>query len=106
MKKDSIRQFKQSKQKRHVALHFFQRCKNASKDKRREREITAAVQTEQISNPCPSTSDEEIAESEDLEENKADIKAKKSKGRKSLSAINNLARKRIIIDLTDEEKNI
>lgn len=61
----------------------------------------------QVTNQCPSPSDEEIAQSEDFEtdENQAENKPKKSrKGRKSLSSINNLAKKRIVIDLTDEEK--
>ena len=59
----------------------------------------------QIANPCPSPSDEEIAQSEDSEEYQAESKPKKSKkGRKSVSSINNLAKKRIVIDLTDEEK--
>lgn len=59
----------------------------------------------QITYPCPSPSDEEISQSEDSEEEQTDIKPKKSnKGRKSLSSINNLAKKRIVIDLTDEEK--
>ena len=61
----------------------------------------------QISNPCPSPSDEEIVQTEesDADENQAENKPKKSrKGRKSLSSINNLAKKRIVIDLTDEEK--
>ncbi|MBP5792535.1 MAG: IS66 family transposase, partial [Spirochaetaceae bacterium] len=58
-----------------------------------------------VENPCPSPSDEEISQSEESEEELADIKAKKSnKGRKSLSTINKLAKKRIVIDLTDEEK--
>ena len=58
-----------------------------------------------VENPCPSPSDEEISQSEESEEELADIKPKKSnKGRKSLSTINNLAKKRIVIDLTDEEK--
>ena len=61
----------------------------------------------QVTNQCPSPSDEEIAQSEDFEtdENQAENKPKKSrKGRKSLSSINNLAKKHIVIDLTDEEK--
>lgn len=59
----------------------------------------------QITYPCPSPSDEEVSQSEDSDEDQTDIKPKKSnKGRKSLSSINNLAKKRIVIDLTDEEK--
>ena len=58
-----------------------------------------------VENPCPSPSDEEISQSEESEEEQDDIKPKKSnKGRKSLSTINKLAKKRIVIDLTDEEK--
>lgn len=72
-------------------LYRFNRCL----DKNQSLSAPNDVRLIQISNPCPSTSDEEIAESEDSEENQADIKPKKSKGRKSLSTINNLARKRI-----------
>lgn len=59
----------------------------------------------QVTNQCLSPSDEEITQSEDSEEYQTENKTKKSnKGRKSVSSINNLAKKRIVIDLTDEEK--
>lgn len=58
----------------------------------------------QVSNPCPVPSDEEIAQTEDFETDEIQTENKTKKGRKSVSTINNLAKKRIVIDLTDEEK--
>jgi len=59
-----------------------------------------------IENPCPSPSDEEISQAEtDEDSSSEEKKTKKSgKGRKSVSTINNLAKARVVIDLTDEEK--
>lgn len=59
-----------------------------------------------IENTCPSPSDEEISQAEtDEDSSSEEKKTKKSgKGRKSVSTINNLAKARVVIDLTDEEK--
>ena len=87
------------------AREFLAKCEKASRLLAGQPLLFDAEELNiQISNPCPSPSDEEIAQSEDSEENPAETKPKKSKGRKSLSSMNNLAKKRIVIDLTDEEK--
>ena len=59
-----------------------------------------------IEKPCPSPSDEEISQAEtDEDSSSEERKTKKSnKGRKSLSSLNNLAKARVVIDLTDKEK--
>ena len=59
-----------------------------------------------IENPCPSPSDEEISQAETDEDSSSEEKKtrKSGKGRKSVSTINNLAKARVVIDLTDEEK--
>ena len=59
-----------------------------------------------IENPCPSPSDEEISQAETDEDSSSEEKKpkKSNKGRKSLSTINNLAKARVVIDLTDKEK--
>ena len=59
----------------------------------------------QIDNPCPVPSDEDITQTETEEKSSEEKKIKKSnKGRKGASTTNNLAKAKIVIDLTDEEK--
>ena len=59
-----------------------------------------------IEKPCPSPSDEEISQAETDEDSSSEEKKtkKSNKGRKSLSSLNNLAKARVVIDLTDKEK--
>jgi len=89
------------------AREFLAKCEKASRLLTDQPLLFDAEELNiQISNPCPSPSDEEISQAEtDEDSSSEEKKTKKSgKGRKSVSTINNLAKARVVIDLTDEEK--